>query len=63
MNGLCLGFWIPQCDELRSYSENTFDWIPLKVRMKALVGNTAGVEKGGLAKEKIKRWYGDSMRH
>lgn len=42
MNGLCLGFWLPLCDRHRSYAKPTVDWAPLKVRMKALVGDTGG---------------------
>lgn len=46
MNGLCLGFRLPLCDRHRSCAEQTVDWVPLKVRMKALVGETGGLKKG-----------------
>ncbi len=42
MNGLCLGFRLPVCDRHRGYAEPVVDWVLLKVRMKALVGDTGG---------------------
>lgn len=42
MNDLYLGFRLPLCARHRSYSKRAVDWIPLKVRMKALVRDTGG---------------------
>lgn len=42
MNSLYLGSKLPLCDRRRSYTTHAVDWIPLKVRMKALVGDTGG---------------------
>lgn len=42
MNSLCLGFRLPLCGRHRSYAEPAVDWVPFKVRMKALVGDTGG---------------------
>lgn len=55
MNGLCLGFRLPLCDRHRSCAEQTVDWVPLKVRMKALVGETGGLKKGDVKGEEMKR--------
>lgn len=42
MNNFCLGFRLPLCDPHGSYAKPAVDWVPLKVRMKALVEDTGG---------------------
>lgn len=55
MKGLCLEFTLPLCDRHGSYAVLVVDWVPLKVRMKALVGRHRGLQKGDVKGEEMKR--------